>query len=172
MDNPEDKPLSKAPSSQTIGEFTTMYGGIYEHSPWIAEAAYAQRENLHTVLELHNAMKAAVGGATREKKLALIKAHPDLACAEAVKLTDSSTSEQQGAGLKECSPEEFAEFQKLNADYKTKFGFPFIVAVKGLNRHQILEQFRTRINDAADDEFETALEQINKIAYFRLMALA
>lgn len=171
MDNPEDKPLSKAPSTQTIGEFVETYGGVYEHSPWIAEGAYAQRENIRTVLELHAALKAAMLAAPREKKLALIKAHPDLACAPGTALTASSTSEQTGAGLKECSPEEYAEFQKLNADYKTKFGFPFIVAVKGLNRKQILEMFRERINHNPDDEFDMALEQINKIAYFRLMAL-
>lgn len=175
MDKPpeklEDKPLSKNPKEQTIGDFTTTYGAIYEHSPWIAEGAYAQRDNIHTVLELHTAMKAALAAATKDRKLALIKAHPELACAEGVKLTDASVSEQKGAGLKECSPAEFAEFQKLNADYKTKFGFPFIIAVKGHNRQSILTAFRERINHDADDEFETALEQINRIAYFRLMAL-
>ena len=171
MDKLDDKPLSKNPASQTIGEFVEAYGNIYEHSPWIAEGAYAQRDNLHTVVELHAAMKAAMAAATKDKKLALIKAHPDLACAEGVKLTEASVSEQQGAGLKECTPGEYAAFQQLNAEYKTKFGFPFIVAVKGLNRQEILEMFRARILHDADDEFEMALEQIDRIAYFRLMAL-
>jgi OHCU decarboxylase len=116
-------------------------------------------------------MKAAVIAASREKKLALIRAHPDLACAER-NLTAESTSEQKGAGLKECSPEEFAEFQKLNAEYKKKFGFPFIIAVKGLNRTDILKAFRQRINNSADAEFDAALEQIHRIAWFRLSALS
>lgn len=171
MDKLEDKPLSKNPASQTIGEFAAAYGGIYEHSPWIAEGAYAQRDNIHSVLELHAAMKSALAAAQHDRKLALIKAHPDLACAEGAKLTESSVSEQQGAGLKQCTPGEFAEFQKLNAEYKAKFGFPFIVAVRGLNRQDILKMFRERIVHAADDEFDMALEQVNRIAYFRLMAL-
>jgi OHCU decarboxylase len=168
----EDKPLSINPKEQTIGDFTATYGAIYEHSPWIAEGAYAQRDNIHTVLELHTAMKASLAAASKDRKLALIKAHPELACAEGVKLTDASVSEQAGAGLKECTPEEFAEFQQLNKDYQAKFGFPFIVAVKGHNRQSILKAFRERIKHDPDDEFEAALEQINKIAYFRLMALA
>ena len=171
---PQDKPLGKAPASQTIGEFKEMYGGVYESSPWVAEGAYALRDTLHTTLELHAAMKEVVDAAPREKQLALIKAHPDLACAPADegKLTAESRSEQKGAGLDQCTPQEFAEFQRLNAEYKEKFGFPFIVAVKGLTRADILAQFRERINHAADDEFIVALEQINKIAYFRLFAFA
>lgn len=169
----DDKPLSKKPSDMTLGEFLRVYGGIYEHSPWIAEGAYAARAGMTTVLALHAAMKAAVAAAPRDKKLALIKAHPDLACAPAdqAKLTQSSVSEQKGAGLNQCTQEEYAEFQRLNADYRKKFGFPFIIAVKGLNRHDILQAFRKRINNAPDDEFSTALGQIDRIAYFRLMAL-
>jgi OHCU decarboxylase len=150
-------------------EFLKKYGGIYEHSPWIAEAAFAAGAD--TAEKIHAAMKAAVTNASREKKLALICAHPDLACAER-NLTAESTSEQQGAGLKQCSPEEFAEFQKLNIEYKKKFGFPFIIAVKGLNRQDILQAFRSRIHNDAAAEFDTALEQIHKIARFRLMALS
>jgi OHCU decarboxylase len=150
-------------------EFLKTYGGIYEHSPWIAEAGFAA--GAETVDDIHAAMKAAVTNASREKKLALICAHPDLACAER-NLTAESTSEQAGAGLKQCSPEEFAEFQKLNAAYKKKFGFPFIIAVKGLNRTDILHAFRSRIHNDAVAEFETALEQIHRIAKFRLVAVS
>ncbi len=169
----DDKPLGKKPSDMSLGEFLRVYGGIYEHSPWIAEGAYASRAVIATVSALHAAMKAAVANAPRDKKLALIKAHPDLACApaEVSKLTQSSVSEQKGAGLNQCTPEEYAEFQQLNADYKKKFGFPFIIAVKGLNRLDILKEFRRRMNNAPDDEFNTALAQIDRIAYFRLMAL-
>jgi 2-oxo-4-hydroxy-4-carboxy-5-ureidoimidazoline decarboxylase len=156
-----------------LNEFLDRFGGIYEHSPWIAEAAF-NSGNIASVKEIHNEMKSAVDIANKELQLDLIKAHPDLgvAAAEIDKLTASSTSEQTGAGLKECTPEEFEEFQRLNADYKEKFGFPFIIAVKGLDRIDILEAFRARILNEKEDEFKTALEQIHKIAYFRLMELS
>lgn len=151
-------------STTSISEFVTRYGGIYEHSPWVAEAAYGASD-------IREAMKAAVDAAPREKKLALIRNHPDLAVAPAASLTQSSTSEQKGAGLRECTPEEFAEFQKLNADYKAKFGFPFIIAVKGLARRDILKEFRRRIHNDAETEFNTAIAQIHRIAGFRLETL-
>jgi 2-oxo-4-hydroxy-4-carboxy-5-ureidoimidazoline decarboxylase len=147
--------------------FLKKYAGIYEHSPWVAEAAYAARPE--TLEKVHQAMKAAVMSASHDKKMALIRAHPDLACAE--RMTDESTSEQKGAGLNQCSPEEFAEFQKLNAEYKKKFDFPFIIAVKGLTRHDILLAFRNRLPNNAGAEYETALKEIHKIAWFRLQAL-
>jgi len=169
MSNPE---LKHKPSTLGIDEYLDTYGGIYEHSPWIAEAAFSN-SNIDAVEELHNAMKEAVANGSHEQKMALIKAHPNLgvAPAEVDKLSAASTSEQLGAGLKECTPEEFEEFQQLNNDYKDKFGFPFIIAVKGLNRQDILENFRERINNNEEEEFKTALIQIDKIAYLRLEAL-
>ena len=149
---------------QNKSDFITKFGGIYEHSPWVAEAAFAAGGDIQA------AMKAAVNAAPRDKKLALICAHPELACLQG--LTASSTSEQDGAGLNQCTPEELAEFQKLNDDYKKKFGFPFVIAVRGLHRTDILAQFRKRIHNDAATEFDTALEQIHKIAGFRLSALA
>lgn len=143
-------------------EFITKYGGIYEHSPWIAEAAYG-------AADIHAAMKTAVTNASHDKKLALIRAHPELG--SKVKMAEASVSEQKGAGLDQCTPAEFAEFQKLNAEYNKKFGFPFIIAVKGLTRTDILKAFRQRMNNNQAAEFETALEQIHKIAKFRLAAL-
>ena len=103
----------------------------------------------------------------------LVRAHPDLAgkAALAGALTADSTAEQAGAGLDRCSPEELAEFHALNTAYKEKFGFPFIVAVKGLTRHDILEQFRRRLENDAATELATAFEQIHKIARLRLEAL-
>lgn len=147
-------------------DFVEKYGSIYEHSPWVAEAAY-------NAPDIQVAMRQAVDAASHDAKLTLIKAHPDLACAPAdlSKLTKDSVSEQTGAGLNQCTPEEFQEFQKLNHDYKKKFGFPFIIAVKGLTRMDILHAFRTRINNDAEAEFKTAIEQIHKIAGFRLAAL-
>lgn len=148
-------------------DFVKKYGSIYEHSPWVAEAAYG-------VSDIPAVMRATVDAAPYERKLALIKAHPDLACAPAdlSKLTKDSVSEQTGAGLNQCTPEEFSEFQKLNTDYKVKFGFPFIIAVKGLTRVDILAAFRKRMGNDPQVEFNTAIEQIHKIAGFRLAALS
>ena len=152
---------------KTKEEFIKTYGGIYEHSPWIAEAAFeAGADTLETI---HAAMKAVVNAASHEKKLALICAHPDLACMQG--LTAASTSEQAGAGLNDCSPEELKEFGRLNVEYKQKFCFPFVIAVRGLHREAILKQFRSRLYNEPAAEFETALAQIHKIAGFRLSSL-
>jgi 2-oxo-4-hydroxy-4-carboxy-5-ureidoimidazoline decarboxylase len=145
-------------------DFIQKYGAVYEHSPWVAEAAYGAGD-------IAAAMRAAVEESGRDKQFILIRAHPDLG-EKLDTLTASSVSEQQGAGLNQCSPEEFAEFQQLNAAYKKKFGFPFIVAVKGLNRQEILERFRARIEHDPEVEFRTALDQIHRIAAFRLAELA
>jgi len=155
----------------TRAEFVKKYGGIYEHSPWVAEAVHGTQISIDA---LHPAMQKVVDAADEGRKIALLRAHPDLACAPAdmTKLTASSQSEQAGAGLKECTPEEFAEFQKLNTDYKKKFGFPFIIAVTGLTRRDILEAFRKRINNSKPAEFETALAQVHKIALIRLKKIA
>jgi 2-oxo-4-hydroxy-4-carboxy-5-ureidoimidazoline decarboxylase len=168
-----ETPLIKAPSRMSGDEFMEVYGGVYEKSPWIAEEAFA-RQDIDTVEALHAAMKLAVVRADMNQQLMLIRSHPDLAVAAAdlSKLTQESQSEQTGAGLKNCTPEEFAEFQKLNADYKTKFGFPFIIAVKGLTRHDILKAFRERMHSTREVEFKTALEQVHKIAWHRIMALS
>lgn len=148
----------------TRDDFVQKYASIYEHSAWVAEAAFG-------AADIQAAMRDAVDGAGRDAQLKLICNHPDLACAPATKLTAASVSEQKGAGLNECSVEEYAEFQQLNTDYKAKFGFPFIVAVKGLTRMDILVQFRARLQNNADVEFATALAQIHKIAGFRLSAI-
>ncbi len=111
--------------------------------------------------------------ANHADQLALINAHPDLAGKAAIQgeLTESSTNEQAGAGIHQCTAEEFARFTELNDAYKAKFQFPFIMAVKGSNRHQILASFEKRIHNDADAEFKEALAQINLIALFRLLQL-
>lgn len=144
-------------------EFVQRYGSIYEHSPWVAETAYGSED-------LSSAMRAVVEAAGQDKQLALLRAHPDLG-EKLDTLTPDSTSEQQGAGLNLCSPEEFREFHELNRTYKEKFGFPFIVAVKGMNRQDILERFRERIHNSTEAEFRTALDQVHRIAAFRLADL-
>lgn len=164
--------LRHKPSAISKAEFLLLYGNIYEHSPWIAEEAWAGKfgPNLDEAFMLHAAMKYTVVHGSPKQQMDLICAHPDLACAQG-ELTAASNAEQAGAGLKNCTAEEFAEFQKLNKDYKAKFSFPFIVAVKGLTRHDILKQFRARMGNSIEQEFKTALEEIHKIAYFRLEAL-
>lgn len=167
--------LEIRPSKTTKETFMEIYGGIYEHSPWIAEAAWHSKngENLDTANALHHAMRSAVDTADETARLRLICAHPDLAGKAAVRgeLTNESRSEQKGAGLDACSPQEFEEFQILNKAYRQKFGFPFIIAVKGHDRHSILASFRTRLNHDRAVEFETALTQIHKIASLRLADL-
>ncbi|TNE64311.1 MAG: 2-oxo-4-hydroxy-4-carboxy-5-ureidoimidazoline decarboxylase [Alphaproteobacteria bacterium] len=164
------------PSGMDHAAFMATFGGIYEHSPWIAEAAWLARDgdNLDTVEGLHARMMKAVAAASHEARLKLICAHPDLAGRAAVRgeLTAESRSEQAGAGLDQCSAEEFEAFQHLNGAYKAKFDFPFIVAVKGLDRQGILAAFRTRLEHSPAEEFDTAIHQINRIAGFRLAALA
>ncbi len=150
-------------------DFMALFADVFEHSPWVAERAW-QDAPFTGKAALLEAMTRAMMSATDEEKLALIRAHPDLAGRAAIGggLTDASKREQAGAGLDQCSAEEYARFQALNAAYKEKFGFPFIMAVKNSNRHQILEAFETRLANTPEREFETALGQIARIAAFRL----
>ncbi len=164
-----------SPSRLSREDFVSAFADIYEHSPWVAEKAYdlGQDASLDEIDSLHQRMADILLSASHEAQLALINAHPDLAGKAAIRgeLTASSTAEQAGAGISECSAEEFARFTELNDAYKAKFGFPFIKAVKGSNRHQILAAFEERIHNSAEQEFATALAEINKIALFRLQAL-
>ncbi len=152
----------------TEEEFISAFGGAYEHSPWAAKRAFAP--DLNAPCCVISAMGKIVEAASFEEKDALIKAHPDLAGKLALsgKLTASSTQEQAGAGLDQCSPRELAKFQKYNRAYQAKFGFPFIVAVKGLSRKDILKAFKKRLENAEPQERQTALEHIHKIAAFRI----
>lgn len=163
------------PSSLDRDQFVAAFADIYEHSPWVAEQAYDRGADasLDDIEALHARMADILLSAPRETQLALINAHPDLAGKAAIRgeLTASSTSEQAGAGIHECTAEEFARFTELNDAYKAKFGFIFIMAVKGSNRHQILAAFEERLHNTPEQEFERALKEINKIALFRLQAM-
>ncbi|MGE8408910.1 MAG: 2-oxo-4-hydroxy-4-carboxy-5-ureidoimidazoline decarboxylase [Pseudomonas sp.] len=163
------------PSTLDRDAFVEAFADIYEHSPWVAEKAWdlGQREELDQIENLHQRMSDILLSADHAAQLALINAHPDLAGKAAIKgeLTESSTNEQAGAGIHQCTAEEFKRFTELNDAYKDKFAFPFIMAVKGSNRHQILAAFETRINNGAEAEFKEALAQINLIALFRLLQL-
>ncbi|MCB1755056.1 MAG: 2-oxo-4-hydroxy-4-carboxy-5-ureidoimidazoline decarboxylase [Gammaproteobacteria bacterium] len=157
-------------------DFVERFGGVYEHSPWIARETW--RRGLSgaedTAEGLSAAMMETLTGAGHEQLLALIRAHPDLAGKAAMRgeLTAESASEQAGAGIGQCTPEEFARFQRLNDAYKNKFGIPFVMAVKGSNRHAILAAFEERLDNEPDTEFKRALGEIDKIARLRLEALA
>ena len=151
-------------------EFVGRLGGIYEHSPWVAERAFASRP-FASVAALHAAMQDAMLSASPEEQMALIRAHPELlGKLEAAQLTESSRSEQAGAGLDRCTPEQKARMQALNQEYREKFGFPFIVAVKGLDWGGIIARIGPRLAQARDAEVATALSEIGRIARFRLEA--
>lgn len=152
--------------------FVAALGGVFEHSPWVADAAFDRRP-FASIAALHEAMVAVVDGAGEPRQLALVRAHPELAGRAAVRreLTAASTSEQWGAGLDRCSPDEFARLHELNDRYGAKFGFPFILAVKGYDRAGILREFARRVEHDRATEFATCLAQIAKIARFRLEAM-
>ncbi len=157
------------------GEFVALLDGTYEHSPWVAEGAAAKRP-FATLAALKHALAKSVRDAGRERQLALIRAHPELAgrAAVAKQLTAESTNEQGRAGLADCTPAEFARIQQLNADYNAKFGWPFILAVRGprglgLGRAEIIATFERRLANPAHFEFAEALRQIHRIAEIRLV---
>jgi OHCU decarboxylase len=168
-------PLSPRPSSLDRDAFVDAFGGVYEHSPWVAEAVFDAGLSAadDTVDALHARLRAVVEAAGAERQLALLRAHPELAgkLAVAGELTAASRSEQSGAGLDRCTPDEFARFTELNASYRAKFGFPFIIAVKGLTRADILTAFAARVGQHADAEHRTALDQVHRIARLRLEAM-
>ena len=152
--------------------FVAALGGIFERSPWIAEAAW-ERRPFASVDALHAAMLTVVHDAGEARQLALLRAHPELAGKAMVRneLTTDSTQEQAGAGLTQCTPAEFARLAALNARYSAKFGFPFILAVKGYNRAGILREFARRLDNDRATELGECLAQVAKITRFRLDAL-
>lgn len=154
-------------------EFVRRYGGIYEESAWVAEKAASLVDDSADVDVIARVMADCVDNASRDRQLALIRSHPDLAGKAAVadELTDASKSEQASAGLDQCSPEEYERFQALNGAYRRKFGFPFVMAVRNCSRAQILAAFESRLENDYDEEFENALLEIHKIARLRLVAL-
>ncbi|CAM5182329.1 2-oxo-4-hydroxy-4-carboxy-5-ureidoimidazoline decarboxylase OS=Castellaniella defragrans OX=75697 GN=HNR28_002266 PE=4 SV=1 [Castellaniella defragrans] len=152
-------------------EFSRALGAIFEHSPWIPERAWAARP-FSSVQALHQAMVDVVEHASAGEQLALITAHPELAGKEAAAgtLTSASTHEQRGAGLDQCSPDELERLRSLNAAYRKRFGFPFVIAVKGRSRYQIMEAIEERLHNDKETELSTCLDQIGQIARFRLDA--
>src|SRR5207249_2092831 len=153
-------------------QFVAALSGVFERTPWIAERVAAARP-FRSHLHLHQAMCAAVEQAGIDEQLALIRAHPELSggmrmCGE---LTPESAREQQGAGLAACTPEEFTRLQQLNGLYTQKFGFPFILAVKGHNRGSVIAALEQRVENTVEHERAVALREIGRIAGFRLAEL-
>ena len=159
-------------NSGSPADFVAALGGIFEHSPWVAEGAWAARP-FADVADLHAKMVAVMHGAPHARVLALLRAHPELAGRAMVSqaLTAASTDEQTSSGLTQCTPEEFARLQELNAAYNRKFGWPFILAVKRLNRAEIMRVFAERLENDAASEFSNDLENIETITRWRLDSL-
>jgi 2-oxo-4-hydroxy-4-carboxy-5-ureidoimidazoline decarboxylase len=153
-------------------EFVARFGGVFEHSPWVAEQAAALRP-FASVAEMHAGMCAAVATAGEAAQLALLCAHPELASRAAIagRLTPDSLREQDAAGLRRCSPAEFAALQRMNHAYRERFGFPFIVAVAGLDRTSVLTRLELRLGNERAAEFAEALRQVERIAAHRLAAM-
>jgi len=149
--------------------FAAALGGIFEHSPWVAERAH-ERAPFDTVTDLFAVMHATVDRATKDEQLALVRSHPDLAgrAARAGTLTTASTAEQGALGLDRLSDAEFERFERLNKAYKKKFGFPFVVCIQRQTRAAILDSFERRLGNDADTELATALAEISLIARLRL----
>jgi len=148
--------------------------GIYEHSAWVPEKLLSENiSEIKTKEELKLMMKKIVDNSTETEKLNLIKAHPELGkkLQKKEKLTKFSKEEQKSAGLDQCSDEEFEILTNLNNTYRSKFEFPFILAVKGLNKNQIIDNMKKRVNNLKSVEFETAINEIHKIAQLRIKDL-
>jgi 2-oxo-4-hydroxy-4-carboxy-5-ureidoimidazoline decarboxylase len=152
--------------------FVAELGHVFERSPWVAERVCDSRP-FASIEALHRTMVEAVDSASEGERLALLRAHPELAGKAAVagQLTPASASEQAGAGLTQCTPEEFARLIGLNARYRAKFGFPFIVAVKGLTRAQIIGELSRRLYRDRGEELVEAHAQVARIARLRLESI-
>jgi len=149
-------------------EFVEIFANIFEKTKWIAEKLYNQKP-FDDFKDLCSKMLGIFETAGKETQLKILEAHPDLADKVTVNLlTSNSRSEQSNAGLDQCSEEEFNEFKNLNKSYRQKYGFPFVIAVKGKNKIEILSEFRKRILNSVDEEFNEAIIQIGKIANLRL----
>ncbi|WP_019912767.1 2-oxo-4-hydroxy-4-carboxy-5-ureidoimidazoline decarboxylase [Paenibacillus sp. HW567] len=152
-------------NSMSRDEFVAKLGGIFEHSPWVAEMAYGQLP-FHSVQQLHTVMLEAARSAGHSRVEELLRAHPDLATR--LQVSPLSAVEQQGAGLDRLTPEEFTRLTELNVAYTEKFGFPFILAVRGKNKDDIIAAIEERVNRTLQDEWEQALAEIGTITGFRL----
>ncbi|HKJ16269.1 MAG TPA: 2-oxo-4-hydroxy-4-carboxy-5-ureidoimidazoline decarboxylase [Xanthomonadales bacterium] len=154
-------------------QFLKQFGSVVEHSPWVAEAVWNEHNRAARSYDFESLVDAfgrVIRSAPEETQLELLSAHPDLACGVVASsaLSRESKEEQEGAGLDRCSPQEFIEFQTLNIEYRKDFGFPFIIAVRGMNRREILKSFHRRIERSKEKEFATAIENVIRIIGYRI----
>ncbi len=147
------------------GKFISLFGVIFEKTQWIAEKLFDLKP-FNNKEDLINKMIKIYEASSKDEILNILRSHPKLAVEK--KLTEHSNQEQSRANLKNCTQEEFNEFTKLNSEYEKKFGFPFIMAVKGKDKIDILNNFRQRINNNIEFEFDESKKQVKKIALFRL----
>ena len=145
--------------------FVQAIGWVFEQSPWVAERAWRRRP-FSSVADLHAALVDEMNSAGSELQLALLRAHPDLGAR--MRMSDASTGEQSGAGLDRLTPRDFDRLQRSNGEYRRKFGFPFLFAVKGSTPAQILEAMQERLTRDPESEFAEGLRQVARIAWFRL----
>lgn len=161
--------------------FLAEFGAVYEQSPWVADGVFTDMEPGGVTRDAEDSptlsadilaarFESVFMNAPAERQLKVLRAHPELGCARAESglLTADSRQEQSAAGLDQCSVSEFNMFREMNDKYTDKYGFPFIIAVKGRNRREILEVFAERLNNTEETEFQTALRQVCQIARFRI----
>lgn len=165
-------PAGKRPSEMSRAGFVDRFGGVFEHSPWIADRAYGLElgPGHDTATGVHSALARVFRSATRDERLGVLLAHPDLAgkLAAAKRLTEASTAEQASAGLDALTDAERSSFEQLNTTYTNHFGFPFIIAVRDYDKPGILAAFKTRVENDAETEFAEACRQVERIAFLRL----
>ena len=152
-------------NSLSRDRFVATLGWVFEHSPWVAERAWKYRP-FASLDHLHSAMTGEVERATYEEQSLLLRAHPDLGTR--ARMSTASADEQSGAGLDRLTPEEYQRLQEQNTAYRKKFGFPFLYAVKGSTKYDILRALDQRLKSTPPDEFHQALNQVYHIALFRL----
>ena len=162
--------------SKKIGskKFVNLLKSIYEHSPWVPERLLSKEGiEIKTKRELHIQMKQIVDDASKLEKLNLIRTHPELGnkLQKIKKLTKFSQEEQKSVGLDQCTEEEYKILTNLNKEYRSKFEFPFIIAVKGLSKNYIIENIKKRVKNSQEEEFKTAIGEIHKIAKLRIKDL-
>jgi 2-oxo-4-hydroxy-4-carboxy-5-ureidoimidazoline decarboxylase len=146
-------------------QFVEAIGWIFEHSPWVADRTWVKRP-FRSLESLHAAMVEIVQTASKDEQIALLRSHPDLGTR--ARISDASESEQSGAGLTQLSHAEFDGLQDLNSAYRSKFGFPFLFAVKGTTKYDVLDAIERRLEATPEEEFQEALRQVYRIAEFRL----
>lgn len=153
-------------------EFVARFGSLFEHSPWVAGEAWISRP-FGSFKEMWRAFENAMYAAPRARQLGLIRAHPDLAGKAAIagEISPESAREQASAGLDRLSPGEFEAFTRMNREYREKFGLPMVVCVREHTKESILENVQSRLGNSRDEEIRTALAEISKISYYRLLEL-